>query len=245
METAYRMARNNGDFVAATHFAYQILAHDTMNVDWKDTLAGLYYQRNAWLQTETFAAAVLNSRPNDTLNLYRVAQARQNLGKNDLALADYTRYYEMRPSTSILYQIAVLHFMSNQKQKAFETAQRILQDANSQREGVVINFEQPAGTPRVQMVPTRSAALNLAGVILLEAEQKDQAKIAFQNALQSYPEFVLAYNNLRTIDQNLADGIVREYIQQQQAAQRQQQSLGGGAPQGMPPAPGGGIPGGR
>lgn len=242
LESAYRMAKNNGDLVAATHFAYEILSQDTMNVAWKDTLAALYYQRNAWPQTEIYAAAVLNANPNDTLNLYRVAQARQNLGKNAEALADYTRYYEMRPSTSIMYQIAVLQYVAGDKPKAFATAQAIVQNQNAQREGVVINFEQPAGTPRVQMVPTGSAAMNLMGVLLLEAEQRDQAKQAFQTALQNYPEFVLAYNNLRSLDQNLADGIVRQYIEQQQAAQRQQGALGGGAPQGAPPAPGGAQP---
>mgnify|MGYP006266975873 CR=1 FL=1 len=226
VRTAYTLAMKNQDYVTATQMIYLQLAIDTGNIDLQDSLARLYYQRSAWPQTAAVGEKVLEARPNDTLTLKRVAEARQQLGQHEKALADFQRLYSMQKSANSLYQIAVLQYLTQDKPAALITVNQLLNAPSVKEEGTIVTFND-RGRAQSQVVSVFAAALNLRGVLLLEAENAEEAEESFALALQNAPNFVLAYNNLSQINQERANSIVQQAQEQALQQQRLQQQQGG------------------
>jgi tetratricopeptide (TPR) repeat protein len=229
-DQAYNLARKTGDYATATTLALQVYSQDTLNTAWRDTLAMLYSDRGLLVQTEYYAAQIVATNPTDTNNLLRLAFAQQGQpAKAAQALENFQKYYTLKPSTVVQYYMAGLMTQQNNLQGAFQLTDAILQNQASQNEQVPIQFTDERGAAQMQLVSCAIATLNMRGVLLQKANQTPDAKKMFEQALRAMPNFVLAYNNLATLDQPMANKIVQEAIARQQQQQAPQQG-GGMAP---------------
>jgi tetratricopeptide (TPR) repeat protein len=219
-QQAYELAKSHGDVVAAINATYMQLASDTSNVNLRDTLCRLYTLSGRWNSAEQFGQDVLNARPKDTTTLQRVAKAQQNLQKYEQSLEKYQKLMGMQQEPNYVYQIAVNQYYLKRYNEVSRSINQLMGMQAASDKKIPVIFSQNGQTMR-QNVPIKAAAHNLMGVVMLQNEQKDAAKQRFQQALNAFPRFQLAFNNLAQVDKKAA-----QQYKQQLKQQAQQQGLG-------------------
>lgn len=188
----YERAIRFNDLAVASDAVYSLLNMGESQAHYLDTLAILYFQRGAWPQTVLVTNDILAKEPNKAGPLELRAVAHQSLGMVKESLADYERLYPITQNAYHLYEIAALQYTMRRFGECELTLGRLLQDETIKDKTLQLN----SGQQTTQSVPLNAACHNMAGVVLLDQGRKSDAVMAFKKALNIYPEFVLAKNNL-------------------------------------------------
>lgn len=188
----YEQALRFGDMGIATQSVYDLMALDPEFGHYIDTLALLYFQRGAWAQTAAVADKILSTSPNAEGPLELRAVAYHTMGLLKESLTDYERLYGISKNTYHLYEIAALQYTLRRFGECDQTLGRLLNDPGLKDKEIQLS----AGQQQTQTVPLVAACNNMVGVLLMEQGKKAEAKLAFQEALKMFPDFVLAKNNL-------------------------------------------------
>lgn len=192
-QTIYRNALRVSDLEAATFALHTMLALKPERKEFNDTLCSIYFSRGAYPQCVLTGKLILATQPNDTAVLELVSVSEQALGLGKEALEDYEKLYRLAGDLRHLYEIATLQYALKRLGECEQTIARIVQDPKVGQVATAISF----GQGQSQDVPLKAAALNLQGVIFLELSKWDEAIELFNKALEVYPDFVLAKNNLQ------------------------------------------------
>ncbi|MFN8395451.1 MAG: hypothetical protein U0176_12475 [Bacteroidia bacterium] len=185
-----------GDMAVATEAIYGLLSLHPDSTALLDTLAALYFQRAAWPQVILVSTEILAKNPTNQGALELRAVANQSMGRAKEALEDYEQLYGKTRNPYHLYEITALQFAMKRFGECEASVQRLINDPEIKDKQIDITMQDG----RAQEVPLLAAALNLSGVMSLEQGKKDSAKAAFEAALKAYPEFVLAKNNLDSLN---------------------------------------------
>jgi len=198
----YQQALRYNDFSTAIVAVHEILVETPSALTWKDTLASLYFYSGQSLQALSVANELLLDNPSDERMLEVKAISLQNLGVAREALSAYEDLYRISGNLGHLYQIATLQYQLKRYGECEISLNRLIQAPESQEMQVSINM----GQGRQQRVPLVAASYNIYGVVQLEQNRREAAKAAFQKAVEAFPEFVLAKNNLRLVEQADQEG---------------------------------------
>ena len=174
----------------------------TQSLVYKDTLSMLYFSNKAYLQSFVLAQEVYKADPNNINALARMGDCYQAGADYKNAAAAFEKVAPALKSPFYYYQLAVCQYSLKNVTESQANADKALADTNSNKIPVI--FTLPNGNE--QQVPLSSAALNLKGVIMMEAKNYEKAKEYFQSALKIYPNFLGAQQNLIASDKN-AKGI--------------------------------------
>jgi len=191
-EDIYSLAVSYGDFASASNAIYGILAFDTANLAWKDSLASLMFARGALEQCLRLSKEVYTADNSNLRMLELLAVSEQGLSNAKESLEYYETLYAQTQNIFHLYQIATLQFGLQRLGECSANLEKIIQDPKSETETVSINVGQGYS----QQVPYKAAALNIIGVIARSLNDNESAKKAFEDALKIFPEFILAQGNL-------------------------------------------------
>lgn len=194
----YDSVIENGDVISAIVTLNRIVAIDRYNADALDTLAILYLKSGSNEAASKIAFRALNVRESDAL-VRVLAKANKGLGKNDIALENFSKLLAKDPQ-NLEYQYEVAYAYINQKRlnDAVPLIQSIIQNPNSGSEVMKEFFDGGS-----QLLPYRAVAFNMLGFIQSQAGQTDAAIKSYQTALQIFPRYYLASNNLKLTQEQL------------------------------------------
>ena len=188
----YAQSIKYGDFSSASVAVFGILANDTANLGWKDTLAILFFARQAYSQALEIGKEVYSKQPDNTRILELIAVSEENLGDSKDALGYYEQLYAKTKDLYHLYQIISLQYELKRLAECSSNINDMVADPRSAKEEITLSI----GQNQQQKVFYKAAALNIRGVMARELKQDDVAEQSFTQALQVNPDFALAKANL-------------------------------------------------
>lgn len=192
----YHRAIDFGDIGTAIYSIHSLLARDTANHSYYDSLALLYYNSSNFPQAVQAAQIALRSQPNNTKLMQVVADGAKKMGKGEVALPYLLKLSETTHNPEFNYEAAIIQFYGKKYDEAEKAAITTLNDPASDKYFVVIAM----GNGKEQKVPLKAALHNLLGFIRQKQGKKDEAKDNYLKAIAIYPEFVLAKNNLDSVN---------------------------------------------
>lgn len=190
-EKMYQQGVEYNDLAVATQAVHSILVLQPDAVQWMDTLSGLYFQRGAFAQCLLTTTQVMEKEPKNERVLEMQAISKENLGLMREALADYESLYKMTGSAFHQYEIATIQYSLRRFGECEDTINRLLANPDAKDEIILIAHQKGQ-----QKVPFYAACENLLGVLMMDQGMKEFAKKHFNQALQLYPDFILAKGNL-------------------------------------------------
>jgi tetratricopeptide (TPR) repeat protein len=188
----YHQAIKFGDMGTAIHAMHSLIARDTTQRNYYDTLAILYYHSQNYPQAIQAAQMILEKNQDDKNMLEVAAHSYQALNRQDLAVPFYEHLAEVTKETKYVYDIADAYFKANVWDSAANYANSIIEKDKDDTGKVLIAFEQEQ-----QMVSVIAAAYNIRGSVAFDQHKKDAAIADFNKALAIFPDFKLAQSNLQ------------------------------------------------
>ncbi len=196
----YKSALKYYDLQTAVSALYNAMAIKPERKDLKDSLALLYFAGERYAQSNALAEEILKEDPKRVDMLEVVAVSKTSLNAIKEALADYENLYKEKKEVYYLYQIATLQYQLKRYGEAVVSIDQIVADPKSSQQNVTIR----AQNGQAQEVPLKAAAYNVKGIIAMDLNQEDAAKLNFDEALKVFPDFVLAKGNIKMIQDKKA-----------------------------------------
>ena len=175
---------------------YHALATYPDSTNYLDSLAILYFSTGQYQQCILVSREVLSERPENLPILEIKAVSEKTLGLAKMSLEDYEKLFPATNNIQHLYQIASLQFELKRLGECQNSIKGILAREDLKDAKVTVFF----GQGQSQDVSMESAVYNMAGVILLELNDPENAKSMFDKAIELEADFVLAKNNRLLID---------------------------------------------
>jgi tetratricopeptide (TPR) repeat protein len=193
----YHQAIKFGDVGTAIHAMQSLLAWDSSHKSYYDTLAILYFHSQNYPQAIQSAQVILDKDPNNIKLLQIVAHGYQYLGRQDMAIGYYTKLEAIKPEPLVYYELASSYLFLRDTGKINLYIGKIMNDKRSDTTKVHITFNQGHNE---EDVPVKAASYNLLGTLLMNENNKEQAKAEYSRALEIEPHFALARQNLEFIE---------------------------------------------
>jgi tetratricopeptide (TPR) repeat protein len=197
----YSQALNYNDAAAAINALQNYIALDS-NVAYKDTLAILYFTTKNYYSALLLSEEVFKAVPSNVDAKARTAECYDELGDPKTAVILFEEVVAKTKSPYHYYKLAVSQYQMKRTAEAEISARRAIADTNSKNMGVP--FTSMDGSQ--QAVRVNAAAVNLLGVLQMDAKNYAEAKKFFQEALVMQPDFAGAKANLDVCDKNLKTG---------------------------------------
>jgi tetratricopeptide (TPR) repeat protein len=193
----YDLAIKNGDFNTAIKAVYYAIARNPENFSYQDSLASLYYVSENYIPAIIVGRKILEQKPDDLKMLEIVASSEIEIGRLKEALEIYEKLQILTGSLSSRYQVAMLQYRLQRYAEGLNSLKALIAIPGAAEEAIRV----PAGQQgQVQAVPLKAAALNLQGIIQIEMKEDAAAKESFTKALEVFPQFVMAQNNLQQVN---------------------------------------------
>lgn len=196
-QKVYKQAMSRYDLETAIVAMYQMIALKPSKPELNDSLAMLYFAHERYPQAFLTGEEILKTNPEKTAIRELVAVSKQNIGLIKESLAEYEKLYEQQKTMFYLYQIATLQYQLKRFGECIASLETILNSKEADDQKVSIRMQNGN-----QEVPMKAAALNVRGICAMELNQPEAAKANFTKALELSPDFVLAKNNLETMNKN-------------------------------------------
>ena len=195
----YHQAIKFGDVGTAIHAMQSLLVWDSSHTSYYDTLAVLYFHSQNYAQAVQAAQEVLDKDPNNEKLLQVAAHACQILERFDMAIVYYTKIASVKPSPVVNYELASCYFYLKDNKNVMANSDKVMADKSSDTMKVNITFNN--GQER-QDVPVKAACYNLLGTMYMTDHKKEDALTNYNKALEIFPQFGLAKQNVDYINGN-------------------------------------------
>lgn len=198
-KSIYANAAKYNDIVAAKDALYALIELDPTGggtASYKDSLLNLFYGSQQYVSAVLLGRELHDQDPKNKSRLAILALAEQNLGVYVESLDHYKKLYDLSQNPSDLYQAAVLEFQLQRYLECNISLDKILSNPASEKEKIYIAYNQQQG----QECPLKAAAFNIKGYSAQSMNKMDDAKMMFNEALKVFPEFELAKNNIKQLE---------------------------------------------
>ncbi len=197
----YKSSMDHGDRTTAMNSLNRIIAFEKYEANALDTLAILYLQSGANEAAVTIAKRALNVRESDEL-IYTLAKASKGLGNYEVALENYQKLLTKKPDNlELLYEVAYANINLSKLSEALPHIKTIIQHPES---GSAVMQEFIADGS--QLLPYKAVAYNMLGFLQTKAGQDQEAVKSYEAAIQIFPKYYLANNNLKVMLEKLKEG---------------------------------------
>lgn len=180
----------------AIHAMHSLLARDTTQYKYYDTLSVLYYQSRNYPQAIQAAQNVLEKDTNNLKMVEISARAYQSVGEFDMAVPFFVRVAKLDNNPEAMYQAGVCQFYMQQFDAAEQSVTKVIEDPKAKETELVIGFNN---NTRQQQVPLIAAAYNMLGSIKYQQGNSAAARENFGKAIAIFPEFALPKENLQKL----------------------------------------------
>ena len=197
----YNRARAVDDAPVAINAAYRIVLLDETQTNFYDSIAQIYFEVQNFYGAKTVATNVYkNKQSKQILNILAYSNFYEgNYTDASLYLQDLVKIDSLN-SLKYLYDIGICFFNVENGKTAMEYMQKVLNHPASkmtQKEVVMGNQQYKAYYYIL--------ALNTVGYIQMLNQQYSKAEETFQQLLSIEPEFELAKNNYKILQQMIAE----------------------------------------
>ncbi len=191
----YKQSLERGDLNAATVAVQYLIADGSVEGNWEDTLARLYFSSGQYPLARNISEKLLKSDPSSVPMLTIAAYSNKSLGLTKEAIPFFESLYAKTGHAGSLYELISLQFTLKRYGEAADNIEILLKDPKASEAKTLIQVGNGPG----QEVPLNVAALNIKGVIALELGNEEDAMRIFNEALELMPEFALAKQNLAVL----------------------------------------------
>ncbi len=198
----YEQSLERGDLTAAIVAVQYLIADGSVEGNWEDTLARLYFSSGQYRLARNISEKLLKSDPSSVPMLTIAAYSNKSLGLTKEAIPFFESLYAKTGHAGSLYELISLQFALKRYGEAADNIEILLKDPKAAESKTVIQMGKGPG----QEVPLNVAALNIKGVIALELGNEEAAMRIFSEALALMPDFALAKQNLAVLRTQLEQG---------------------------------------
>ncbi len=164
---------------------------------YKDTLALIYYNTNNYAGAYKLAGELNGKDPKNITALTLLADITSKAGEVKSSLEWYEKLCALNPNSYNHYQMSTKQFVLERNLECKESLQKILTDsATAMQQKVRLDIGEGYG----EEVPVYAAALNMMGAIAFREKNNTAAGEWYQKAVQAFPEFVIAQQNLTDLN---------------------------------------------
>ena len=184
-----------GDKAVAAAAMYNIISLEGPQSTYKDSLAYLYFNARNYISCFLVVNDILESKKDNLELLEMKAISLESMGVKEKASETYEELLAMTNSNYHAYKLAELKFSINK----FEEAYTFVKKADGLPDDGNIQVTFQVNKNYNQNVDLKAAIAYLEGIIALNLEKNEEAKISFERAVKIFPEFVLAKSKLTTL----------------------------------------------
>ncbi len=174
---------------------YVALDNGAQGFAYKDTLSILYFATKSYYPALLLSQEILKQQPDNVNALARSAECFQNLGDAKSAVTAFEQVCQKVKNPYYNYQLALVQYELKRIAECENNLKIVVADSNSNR--IAVAFTLPNGA--VQEVPANAAALNILGILQMDAKNLEMAKKYFEESLKKYPDFIGAQQNLQVL----------------------------------------------
>ena len=191
----YRTAIAYNDLPTAANAITRFL-HDGGTKNYQDTLAVIYYEMSNLGGAYKLAKEIYETNPKNTTALTLLAEVSSRAGESKTSLDWYEKLCPLKPEPYNYYQLATKQFVLERKLECKQSLAKVIADsANATKQNVGLDV----GNGYTENVPVLAAAYNMQAVLAFQDKKTDEAKALYQKALQVFPNFQIAKQNLETL----------------------------------------------
>ncbi len=194
-----KKALQYADYQTAITKLYDVIEKDGPESTYIDSLAYLYFSTGRFASCALVSKELLEKNPEKTNILELQAVSLSKLGSTIEAIDAYQKLVAKTNNINHYYELALLQYSI----KRLAEAAASIKQAESLKAGENDFVNIALDKNQVQKVPLMAAIYNLHGLIAydLDKTNTETPKKAFQKAVELFPDFVLAKNNLKAMDQ--------------------------------------------
>jgi tetratricopeptide (TPR) repeat protein len=196
----YRRALNYNDLGSAAYAVGAYLHHGGA-ANFNDTLALIYYNMNNLGGAYKLAGEINEKDPKNATALTLLADISGRAGEVKKSLEWYEKLIEVSPSPYNQYQLATKQFLLERNLECKQSLQKVIADSAQAKEQMV---RLDIGEGYGEDVPVLAAAMNMMGAIAYKEKDNALAKDWYQKAVNVFPQFVIAKQNLEELNKPAA-----------------------------------------
>ncbi|WP_297337621.1 tetratricopeptide repeat protein [Algoriphagus sp.] len=191
-QAAYQLAMRYNDPAMAKTKLYNLIIRNPENLRFQEALGSLYFEMGESTSAALVALDILEVNDKSIGALEIAAYSLEQVGALDRALPHFESLYLLTGDNFSLYKSGFLQYSLKRFEEAMNSVNLLISEAKTDEK---IGF--PKSQTETQEVLMKAAALNLKGMIYLEQGSKEDAKVAFEEAIQLDPAFEMAKENLQ------------------------------------------------
>ncbi len=196
LEKLYKTSYDLKDVPTAITAVQLILTHDSTN-NLRDSLPSMYLAvQNIDACLTTTEAALKRHPENEEYNKYKMLCLEQ-IGKADELFTLAKNLYDKTGKAEYIYKIASVQLVTGKFDEASKTISDMMEKYKNTKDSVDIFIDQSQS----QRVPIIAACWNMKGYLYIQTQKYQQAGEAYQKAIQTFPDFVMARRNLQQLIQ--------------------------------------------
>ncbi|MHA7129972.1 tetratricopeptide repeat protein [Algoriphagus namhaensis] len=192
----YQLALRYNDLNVAKSKLYELILRNPNNIQYAEYLASMYFEMGQSSSAALVALDILEGNDKNLVALEIAAYSLEALGALDRSLPHFESLHLLTGESFPLYKTAFLQYSLKRYQEALNSANMLIKNAKADEK---IGF--PKSPTETQEVSMKAAALNLKGMIYMDQGSKEEARVAFQEAIQLDAEFETAKENLQKLNQ--------------------------------------------
>lgn len=196
LEKLYKTSYDLKDVPTAISAVQLILLQDSTN-NLRDSLPSMYLAvQNIDACLATTEDALKRHPENEEYNKYKMLCLEQ-IGKADELFALAKNLYDKTGKAEYIYKIASVQLVTGEFDAATKTINDMMEKYKNTKDSVDIFIDQSQS----QRVPIIAACWNMKGYLYIQTQKYQQAGEAYQKAIQTFPDFVMARRNLQQLIQ--------------------------------------------
>ncbi len=195
MKYVFGMKYNDGE--VAKDALYSMVAMDPNDDSLKLRLCYYYFEQNQFASS-LFVSLDLLARNPDHIDALRInALSYENMGVRDKAISAYESLYLKTSDIGTLYKASILQYEFERYTECMTNMGIIIKDPQSK--ALKLNYSK--SETEQQEITMEAAAYNVLGMVAKQQGNKIDAKKHFDKALELEPEFTLAAQNLKDLNE--------------------------------------------
>jgi tetratricopeptide (TPR) repeat protein len=189
----YQLALRYNDVQVARGKLFELIERNPTSSRYMELLASLYFETNQYGSAALTAMDALELNDKSVVSLEVAAYSLEQIGALERALPYFERLFLLTDDVFSLYKTAYMQYSLKRYEEALNSINMLVKHSKSSEEKLGFAIDEN----NTQDVNLKAAGLNLRGLVYLDQGSKDDAKKAFQQALEVHPTFDLAKQNLK------------------------------------------------
>lgn len=194
-EKIYQLALRYNDINVAKAKLYDLMERNPRNLRYPELLASLYFEMEQYSSAALVALDMLERDDKNIAALEIAAYSLEQVGALERALPHFESLHLLSGDLFSLYKTSYLQYTLKKYDEAMNSVNMLIKNNKSGEQ----NLTFPTENNQSQEVSMVAAALNLKGLIYKDQGSNNEAKAAFEEALQKNPDFELAKTNLASL----------------------------------------------